>query len=162
MDALLKECFDEADEGKYLLEQSLRSSGFSSDAHLALLIFPADEKELLEATIKHLNEFMLTFHYDAAVLVASFALNKERIEKFVDAPLHFVHVTEAEMQKVVRFAAFAARDLRHVKIISLDLHYLANARKLIGFKGITFETLAYHSILGLLGRKTNVGGQNDV
>jgi len=159
LDELLKQCFDEADGGKSLLEEILKNSGFAPDAHTAILIFPENDTELLLTTYKYLNEFLTAFHYDTAVFVTSIELDKNKIKSGVNIPICFNMVSDHQMARIIRFSALVTH-LRQLKIISLNLHYLSNARNLIGFKDIDIEMLVHYSILGLFSDYKNMGEQN--
>ena len=63
------------------------------------------------------------------------------------------------MTQILRFSSYL--EFHYIKVFSLTLPRLMNAKSLLEFKGIDIDKLVYYSIYGLLGSAAGNEGTNE-
>jgi hypothetical protein len=159
MENIVEQCLLDASEGKHLLERIVNEAGFSSGSHIAILIFPENDTDMLSAASQYLNEFLTAFFYEAALIISSINLDENCIRSSTSTPLFISHVSDNEMEKILRLSTYI--EIHNTKVFSMTLPRLMCAKNLIGFKGINMDKLVYYSIYGLLGNAEGNEGINE-
>lgn len=141
--------FEKAEKGKRIIDTCVPDSNDNN----VIVIFPDDDKELLDVAYKYFDRFLSD--YDLAIVIAS--VDVSELNQYTDRPFKVVQISNEEMECVLRYASMISVPyeslvgIASIKVISLKKPFCQKLEILKGVKDITLDKLVCRSLYEIWG-----------
>ena len=155
---VFREILKDAKKGKHIVESYYKLHADATSQRVVILIFPDDDKRLLSAVFRCLDEFLNKFYFDAAVILSSIGIGIYELQSYTLKPLYLYQVNQSDMEAVMRYYSFI-QECPNIKLFSFQMPFNQKSNDLIDFKDITADTFTYYCLFGLLGQRVECYGE---
>jgi hypothetical protein len=146
---LFEAAISEAETGKKIIDGCVKNA----QGNKTVLLFPDDDKELLNAVFKYIDAYLRDYDYAAAL--SSFDISE--ITGHTKRGLNLIRLSDIEMRGALRYASMlwisAEQNVSvgSIKIISTRKPYGRQADNLVGFKDITLDKIVVRCLFDIVG-----------
>ena len=149
MKNLLSDRFKSAAKGKKSFLKILKKFSLFKDKKLAYLIFPEKDAEINHYAFLYLDDFLLRFGYDSAVIVTSERNIDENELKLSDKIIEVLNFSRVQIQNLIDYYSMNPA-MKDVRIVSLDKPSGRRGTNLLNRKGLSVEQMIAIGVYFLL------------
>ena len=145
----IRKVFEKAEKGKKIIDTCVPDSNDNN----VIVIFPDDDKELLDVAYRYFDRFLSDYNY--AIVIAS--VDVSELNQYTDRPFEVVQISKEEMECVLRYASMISIPygslvgISSIKVMSLKEPHCQKLEIMKGFKDITLDKLVCRSLYEIWG-----------